>query len=63
MRRLIGQLKDNLEEENGPNMPKLRQQRSLLSNKLEILFKLAEEILELTPEDDIEQEIHIANQT
>ena len=63
MRRLIGQLKDNLEEENGPNMPKLRQQRSLLSTKLEILFKLAEEILELTPEDDIEQEIHIANQT
>ena len=37
--RLIGQLKDNLEE-NGPNVPKLRQQRSLLSAKLEILSKL-----------------------
>ena len=63
MTRLIGQLKDNLEEENGPNVLKLRQQRSLLSTKLEILSKLDEEILELTPEDDIEQEIDLADQT
>ena len=63
MTKLIGQLKDNLEEENGPNVPKLRQQRSLLSAKLEILSKLDEDILELTPEDDIEQEIDLADQT
>ena len=43
-------------------MPKLRQQRSLLSTKLEILSKLDEEILKLTPEDNIEQEIDIADQ-
>ena len=61
--RLIGQLKDDLQEENSPNMPKLRQQRSLLSVKLEILSKLNEEILELTPEDDIEQGIDQADQT
>ena len=61
--RLIVQLKSNLEEENGPNVPKLRQQRSLLSAKLEILSKLDEEILELTPEGEIEQEIDLADQT
>ena len=55
--RLMGQLKSNLEEENGPNVPKLRQQRSLLFAKLD------EEIFELTPEGEIEQEIDLADQT
>ena len=63
MKSLIGQLKDNLEEENGPNVQKQRQQRSLLSTKLEILSKLDEEILGLTPEDNMEQEIGLADQT
>ena len=31
MTGLIGQIKDNLEEENSPNVPKLRQEKSLLS--------------------------------
>ena len=43
-------------------MPNLRQQRSLLFAKLEILCKIDEEILELTPEDDKEQEIDQADQ-
>ena len=63
MTRLIGQLMDNLEEEKGPNMLKLRQQRSLVSAKFDILSKQDEEILEMTPEDDIEQEIDLADQT
>ena len=50
MTRLIDQLKSNLEEEKDPNLLKLRQQRSLLSTNLEILSKLDEEILKLTPE-------------
>ena len=61
--RLIGQLKDNLEEEHSHNVLNLRQQTSLLSAKLEILSKIDAEILELTPEDDIEQEIDLADQT
>ena len=44
-------------------MPELRQQSSLLSAKLEVLSKLDEEILELTPEDNIEQKIDLADQT
>ena len=42
-------------------MPKLKQEKSLLS--LEILSKLDEEIFKLTPEDDIEQKIDLADQT
>ena len=61
MTGLIGQIKDNLEDENSPNVPKLRQEKSLLS--LEILSKIDEEIFKLTPEDDIEQEIDLADQT
>ena len=40
--RLLGQLRDELEAEGGPNIPKLRQQRSSLSAKLEVLLKLNE---------------------
>lgn len=46
---LIVQIKDNLDEENGSNVLKVRQQKSLLSAKLEILSKIYEEILELIP--------------
>ena len=42
-------------------MPKLKQEKSLLS--LEILSKLDEEIFKLTPEHDIEQKIDPADQT
>ena len=63
MTRLMHQFKNILEEENGPNVSKLRQQWSLLSTKLEILSKLNKEILKLTPEDNIEQEIDLADQT
>ena len=60
--RLVGQLKDNLEQEDGPDIPRLRQQRVSLTTKLDILVKLDDEILDMTVEDEIEQEIDLADQ-
>jgi hypothetical protein len=59
--RIIGQLYDNLESLDGPNLPKLRQQRVSLSRKLEVLSELDSAMLDLVDEEDLDLEVEQAD--
>ena len=59
--RIMGQVRDNLDSPDGPNLRRLRQQKSTLSGKLDVLSKLDDELLDLVNEDDLEGEVEQAD--
>ena len=59
--RIIGQVKENLETVDGPNLAKLRQQKLSLSGKVGVLCKLDEELLDMIKEDELEHEVEQAD--
>lgn len=54
--RVISQVRKNLESEDSPNISRLRQQKLLLSEKLDILLKLDEELIDMASKDDLDTE-------
>ena len=59
--RIMGQVRDNLDSPDGPNLRRLRQQKSTLSGKLDVLSKLDDELLDMVNEDDLEGEVEQAD--
>lgn len=59
--RIIGQVYENLESRDGINVPKLRQQKLLLSGKLDVLSKLDDELIEMVAEDELDSEVEQAD--
>ena len=55
--RLIREASENLQAEEGPDLAKLRQQKLSLEQKVQVLSNLDSEILELTPTEELEEEI------
>ena len=55
--RLLTQVHESIESDEGPNISKLKQQRETLSTKLEVLLKLDEELIGLVEEDDLDDEV------
>ena len=58
---MISQVTKNLEAEDGPDVSQLRQQKLLLSEKLDILSKLDEELIDMVKEDDLDTEVEQAD--
>ena len=59
--RIIGQVYENLESRDGPNLPRLKQYKVLLSGKLEVLSKLDDELIELVGVEDLDSEVEQAD--
>ena len=50
--RIVGQVYESLESGEALNLSRLRQQKSLLSGKLDVLLKLDDELIEMVAEDN-----------
>ena len=59
--RILGQISDNLESTDGPNLTRLRQQNQSLSEKLVTLSELDKELIDLVEEEDLDQEVEKAD--
>ena len=59
--RIIGQVYENLESRDGPNLPRLKQHKVSLSGKLEVLSKLDYELIELVGVEDLDSEVEQAD--
>ena len=59
--RIIGQVYENLESRDGPNLPRLKQHKVSLSGKLEVLSKLDDELIELVSVEDLDSEVEQAD--
>ena len=61
MTRIVGQVYESLESGDALSVPRLRQQKSLLSGKLDILSKLGDELIEMVTEDELDYEVEQAD--
>ena len=59
--RIVGQVYESLESGDALSVPRLRQQKSLLSGKLDILSKLGDELIEMVTEDELDHEVEQAD--
>ena len=59
--RIVGQVYEGLESGETLNLPRLRQQRSQLSGKLDVLSKLDDELIEMVAEDELGTEVEQAD--
>ena len=59
--RIVGQVYESLECEEALNLPKLRQQKLLLAEKLNVLSKLDDELIEMVGEDELDSEVEQAD--
>lgn len=59
--RIIGQVRENLEGEDVPNLTKLRQQKLSLSGKVDVLSRLDDELIEMVEEEELDYEIEQAD--
>ena len=59
--RMVDQVQEMLSSEEGLNVAKLKQKRRALQTKTELLNKLDEEIVEMVPEDGLEEEVEQAD--
>ena len=61
--RLTAQAEEILRQSTTQNTAKLKQLNESLNNKLEVISPLDGKILDLTPEDDLDREIQLADET
>ena len=61
MTRIIGQASESLESGDTLSVPRLRQQKSLLSEKLYVLSKLDDELIEMVAEEELDHEVEQAD--
>ena len=59
--RIVGQVYESLESGDALSVPRLRQQKSLLSGKLDLLSKLDDELIEMVAEDELDHEVEQAD--
>ena len=59
--RIVSQVYENLESGEALKLPRLRQQKSLLSGKLDVLSKLYDELIEIVAKDDLDNEVEQAH--
>ena len=59
--RIVSQVYENLESGEALNLPRLRQQKSLLSGKLDVLSRLDDELIEMVAEDELDNEVEQAD--
>lgn len=59
--RIMGQTYENLGSGEGPNLSRLRQQKVSLTEKLELLSKLDDELIEVVTEEELEAEVEQAD--
>lgn len=59
--RIIGQVAENLESPDGPNLSRLRQHKISLSEKMEVLSKLDNELIEIVEEEELDNEVEQAD--
>ena len=55
--RIVGQVYESLESGDALSVPRLRQQKSLLSGKLDVLSKLDDELTKMVAEDELEHKV------
>ena len=58
MTTIIGQAYESLESGDALSIPRLRQQKSLLSEKLDVLSKLDDEMIEMVAEEELDHELN-----
>ena len=61
MTRIIRQVYEQLESGEPLNLPRLRQQKTLLAEKLDTLSKFDGELIEMVNEDDLDGEVEQAD--
>ena len=61
MTRIIGQAYESLESGDALSVPRLRQQKSLLSEKLDVLSKLDDELIEMVAKEELDHEVEQAD--
>ena len=61
--RLTAQAEEILRQSTTQNTAKLKQLNESLNNKLEVISPLDGKILDLTPEDDLDREIQLTDET
>ena len=59
--RIVSQVYESLESGEALNLPRLRQQKSQLSGKLDVLSKLDDELIEMVAEDELDAEVEQAD--
>ena len=59
--RIVSQVYENLKSGEALNLPRLRQQKSPLSGKLDVLSKLDDELIEMVAEDELDNEVEQAD--
>ena len=59
--RIIGQAYERLESGDALSVQRLRQQKSLLSEKLDVLSKLDDELIEMVAEEELDHEVEQAD--
>ena len=59
--RIIGQASESLESGDTLSVPRLRQQKSLLSEKLYVLSKLDDELIKMVAEEELDHEVEQAD--
>ena len=59
--RIVYQVYKSLESGGALSVPRLRQQKSLLPWKLDVLSKLDEELIEIGAEDELDHEVEQAD--
>ena len=59
--RIVGQVYESLESGEALNLPRLRQQKSQLSGKLDVLSKLDDELIKMVAEDELDAEVEQAD--
>ena len=59
--RIVSQVYESLESGEALNLPRLRQQKSQLSGKLDVLSKLDDELIEMVAEDELDTEVEQAD--
>ena len=59
--RIVGQVYESLESGDALSVPRLRQQKSLLSGKFDVLSKLDDELAKMVAEDELDHEVEQAD--
>jgi len=55
--RIMNQVAENLGSPDGPNLPRLKQQKTSLAEKMEVLCKLDNELIEMVDEEELDHEV------